>query len=240
MLFRSGHEVTIYEKGDRLGGQLNLAAKEPDSGYVFLNLVKHYETQLKRYEIPVNFNTEITKKNFHEMDAEVVVVATGAVVSDPLLDSKNPNIINTFDVLSEKVSVGDKAYILGGDRAGLVTAEFLASQGKEVSIIDERTRIAADVIATFKWRHLAWLKEYGINKMTGTRVEINDNNEIIIKAQDGDIAIDSLIVSRTRTPVQELYKQEFSCDEIYLIGDAVMPQSLHNAVHEGFKMGIRI
>ena len=234
---KRGHDVSIYEKNDRIGGQANYASMEIEGGHAFSELIQYYETQLKRYKIPLHLNEEITKENFDKMKAEVVVVATGAEISNPIL-YQNSKILNAFDVLNGEIEIEKNVIIIGGDRAGLVTSEHLVKNGKNVTIIEESKRIAKDVIPTFKWRHYSWLQQLNIKTVTNVNIELNQDNKIIINEEIKNNT--TYIVSSPRKSVQDLYNQEFDCDEIYLIGDAVMPRSLHNAIHEGYKLGIRI
>ena len=211
---------------------------EIEGGHAFSDLIKYYETQLKRYEIPVNCNFKITKENFMGIGADVAIIATGAVISNRLLHKNEANIFNAFDVLKGFSDIENDVIILGGGRAGMVTAELLSKSGKNVTIVEESNRIAQDVIPTFKWRHYSWLQQLGIKTLTNAKTEISENNKILI---NGEIHKDvSIIAASPRKSVQDLFKREFDSDEIYIIGDAVMPRSLHNAIHEGYKLGIKI
>ena len=108
---------------------------------------------------------------------------------------------------------------------------------KNVTIVEEGKGIANDVIPTFKWRHYLWVKQFGIETITNAKIEFK-NDSIIINNEIKNP--DSIIVASPRKPIQNLFKLDFYFDEIYIIGDAIMPRSLHNAIHEGFKLGIRI
>jgi 2,4-dienoyl-CoA reductase (NADPH2) len=49
------------------------------------------------------------------------------------------------------------------------------------------------------------------------------------------------VVAEPRTPLQNLvHELEYFCDELYAIGDAMIPRNLYNAVHEGYKVEVRI
>lgn len=234
---KRGHDVLIFEKENKIGGQLNLAEKEIDGGHAFKELISYYETQIKKLKIPIILNREVDKDDFNKLDSDVIVIATGAVISTPKFFEKKLNIFNAFDVLGGKANVGKNVIILGGERAGLVTGEFLSKKGKNVTIVEEGKRIANDVIPTFKWRHYLWVKQFGIETITNAKIEFK-NDSIIINNEIKNP--DSIIVASPRKPIQNLFKLEFYFDEIYIIGDAIMPRSLHNAIHEGFKLGIRI
>ncbi len=61
--------------------------------------------------------------------------------------------------------------MIGGERIGLVAAEYLASWGKQVTLVEMGKRLASDVMATFKWRHAAWVKEFQIETLLNTEAK---------------------------------------------------------------------
>lgn len=146
--------------------------------------------------------------------------------------------------LENPAEVGERVAVLGGDRMGLVAAEALAAEGKQVAVIEESDRTGWDVIPTWKWRHDKWLKEFAIPVHLGCRVESIQERGVLIADKKGDktlIEADTVIQAGPRQSLQDLLTQlEFSVDEIYIIGDAIRPRSMHNAIHEGFKLGARI
>ncbi|MEK7450122.1 MAG: FAD-dependent oxidoreductase, partial [Planctomycetota bacterium] len=167
-----GHQVTIYEKTERLGGQLHAASKEPGGGHVFQDLIRYYEQQIKKIGIKVNLNTEVTSKMCLKIAPDVGIVATGAGIIIPELPlEKGVEILSAYDVLEDKKTAGQDVVILGSERLALVTAEFLATHGKKPMLIDTDDKMAGDVTITFKWRHIAWVKEFGIKTYPGVAIK---------------------------------------------------------------------
>ena len=241
-----GHEVTIYEKKGRLGGQVLSAAREVKGGENLLRLIDYYENQLKKYKINVVLSVEFTKRICRGEKPDVVVVATGATIMRPTIKGiDSPLVSLALDILEANLRANGKSVvIIEGGKTGLVAAEHFAAQGNRVSIISEDRRIDRDVSTTYKWRHAAWVKEFGIKVFTEAKVmEIKDNKIKIVKA-NGDIIgldIDMVIVGGPRIPVQRLFIElEDLTDELYLIGDAVIPRSMHAAIREGYQLGVRI
>jgi len=243
---RRGHEVILFEKSGKLGGQLNAAAKEMGGGGRFLDLVRYYEKQMKDVGVEIHLQTEVTPGFCAKLAPDVAIVATGAGIDRPFIAGcDGENVVSVYDVLEDKVHIGDRAVVWSGERAGLVAAEHLASQGKRVSIVEEAKSVARDVIATFRWRHYAWVKELNIKSFTSTRVKglITDQG-VLVEDTDGNetlLPADTVVIAGPRRSRQELVRSlEFVCDELYLIGDAVKPGSLHNAVRDGYLAGVRI
>ncbi|MFC1705542.1 FAD-dependent oxidoreductase [Planctomycetota bacterium] len=242
---RRGHRVSLLERWDRLGGQLNSASTEIEGGAVFNRLIDYYKTQLQKHKVDVQLNTSADRNVIAKLGADVTIVATGARIEGPLLPGIEKAKVVYADEFSEADLVEDKKVIaLGGDRAGLVVAERFAQAGNEVAIVTSGKRIAHDVIPTFKWRHTSWVKELGIVVIKNSQaVEVSDEG-LHLRAADGEESVrpfDLLVISGPRAQRNELLREAaFSCDELYTIGDAILPRNLCDAVHEGYKLGVRI
>ena len=240
-----GHQVTLVEKRPRLGGQLVHASKEVDGGYIWLQLIRYYETQLARHGVQVRLGEEMTRELCDRMKPDAIVVATGAGLDvRGRYPTDGGTLLDVYDVLEDRIPVGQRVVVLSGERAGLVCAEYLSAQGKQVTIVEPSDRIASDVIPTFRWRHLAWVKEYGIETVIGARVEVVTREGVDVVGKDGArrlILADTVIAAGPRGSVQALVDGlEFSGDEMYIAGDVIRPRAVHNAVREGFLAGVRI
>ncbi|MFQ5851563.1 MAG: FAD-dependent oxidoreductase [Candidatus Binatia bacterium] len=242
---KRGHQVTICDTKAEVGGQLLSAAKEVGGGEVFLKLVDYYKSQIEKFHVTLRLGTEVTPKLCEAEGPDVVVVATGAgIAPGPKGGNGKPKVLSAFDVLEKRAETGKKIVVLGGDRLGLVAAEVLAAEGREVAVVEEEGRVGVDVIPTWKWRHDKWVKEFSIRVFVASRVEEVCERGVRIKKKEGEegfIEADTIVQAGPRKAQQDLLGLlEFSVDEIYIIGDAIRPRSMHNAIHEGFKIGVRI
>jgi len=124
-----GHQVTLFEKGDKLGGQLNLAAVPPGRGE-FAHAVDYLCREMDRTGVKVRLGKEANKDTMASERPEAVVVATGA---NPLrLDLpgiEGENVCYAADVLEGKAEVGGRVVVIGGGAVGMETALFLAKKG---------------------------------------------------------------------------------------------------------------
>jgi 2,4-dienoyl-CoA reductase (NADPH2) len=238
-------EVTIFEKKDRLGGQVISASKEIKGGSDLGRLIKSYETEIEKNGIKVNLNTEVDRSTFGNEKPDVIVVATGAEIMKPDIPGiGRDNVMTAWDVLERDTPTADRVAIIGGGKVGLILAEHLASDGKEVWIVESQKRVDYDVSSTFKWRHAAWVKEFGINVLNLTEViEVTEKGLLIQDEKDNqrELEAETIILAGPRIAIQELSASlEYIGDEVYLVGDAIKPRSIHNAIHEGYKLGLRI
>lgn len=239
-----GHQVTLFERRDRLGGQLNHASREVEGGWVWLQLIRYYETQMRRYGVELRLGTEVTQQVCEAFAPDVVIVATGARLGRDGWRAAGQPPLDAYAVLDGAVEVGQRVVVLGGERLGLVCAEHLSALGKRVAVVEPSKRLGQDVIPTFRWRHAAWVKEYGIEIVAGATVQEVRADGVVVVDADGTerlLPADSVVQASPRESRQELVSAlEFSTDELYVVGDAVRPRSVHNAIREGHLIGLRI
>jgi 2,4-dienoyl-CoA reductase (NADPH2) len=155
-------------------------------------------------------------------------------------------VLDADDLLAKMdlEKVGRNVVVLGGGKVGLTCAEVLAAQGRKVVIVEPNRHVDFDVSATFRWRHAAQVKQLGIGVHTEAEPLALENGAVRIRdkeKQEQLLTADSVIVAGPRLPNQNLvHELEYFCDELYVAGDALMPRNLYNAIHEGYKLGVRI
>jgi len=236
--------VTLVDKNHTLGGQLRVARLEIEAGgQAFDALVESYRKQLAAAGVEVKLGTEVTPKLVQKLAPDAVVVATGAEIGPGQLPgSELPHVIYGEWTAPDEAPAGERVVVLSAERAGLVLAEQLAAAGRRVTVVGEG-KVGPDVIPTFKWRHASWLKELGIEVIAPARVERITVEGVHVGTDNGSrvVAADLVVIAGPRRSVDALARDlEFVVDELHIIGDAVVPRSLSNAIHEGFRVGNRI
>lgn len=164
---RSGHDVTLFEKTSRLGGLLNVAALPPHKE-LFFQLTENMLNLLKEAGVKICLNHEVTARELLEARPDEVLVATG---SKPVIPGfiKNSSFLTAQDVLEGK-PVGQNVLIIGGGMVGAETAEFLAAQGKEITILEMRDSIAPDMQVRARIFLLETLKKAGVKFLLETQI----------------------------------------------------------------------
>ena len=123
-----GHEVTLFDRADKLGGQLNIAKQIPGKEE-FWGLVSWYEEMIAVEGITVRLNTEVTPRDLADFDE--VVVSTGIVPRDPGIPGDGrPEVMSYLDVLRDKKPVGKRVAVIGAGGIGFDVAEFLVDEGQ--------------------------------------------------------------------------------------------------------------
>ena len=169
-----GHTVTLVEKSDRLGGQINLASMPPRKSEI-LRGVKYYEKVLPQLHVDIRMNTVMSNEELNGYDE--VIIAAGAHNMDLPMPVENSNVVSAWDVLSGKEVTG-KCVILGGGLVGAETAEYLANKGHEVTIVEMMERIAAQESQTVLPLMMKDFAEHNVQQMTNTKVASISNNTV--------------------------------------------------------------
>ncbi|MEL6643044.1 MAG: NADPH-dependent 2,4-dienoyl-CoA reductase [Pseudomonadota bacterium] len=130
-----GHSVTLFDKADQIGGQLNMARRIPGKEE-FHGLVDYYARAVAQAPIDLRLGTEATANDLTGFDA--VVVATGVLPRDPHIPGQDgPNVLSYIDVLAKKAPVGDRVAIIGAGGIGFDVAEFLATDDSPTENLEE-------------------------------------------------------------------------------------------------------
>ena len=153
-------------------------------------------------------------------------------------------LVTAADVANGKVKVGQKVVVLGGGKIGLTLTEALKQEGKEVTVVEKEKRIAGDVIPAWKWRHTSWVEQLKIKTLTlskATKIGSGGVTVINDKGVETFVEADTVIAASPRKSNQELFQEfEFMVDELHGAGDALIPRGLLQAIHEGYRLGVRI
>ncbi len=123
-----GHRVTIFDKADRIGGQLNMAKAIPGKEE-FIGLVDWYARMVETAGITLKLGTAPEVEDLRGFDE--VVIATGVTPRDPQIPGQDgPNVLSYVDVLLHKAPVGKRVAVIGAGGIGFDVAEFLVHEGE--------------------------------------------------------------------------------------------------------------
>lgn len=121
-----GHQVTLFEKNEQIGGQFNLAKRIPGKE-IFQHTLDYFNYQLQKFKVTIHLNTEATVEQlqgFHE-----IVLASGIKPRIPTIKGiEHPKVASYIDVITGKKEVGQRVAIIGAGGIGFDVAEFLTHQ----------------------------------------------------------------------------------------------------------------
>lgn len=197
-----GHQVDVYEKEGRVGGQIHIAAVPPRKDEI-LRSVEYYEKLLPNFEnVRIHLNTEATKEIMNAADA--VIVAVGAhdfALKVPT--AEDAKVVSSWDVLYGKAEVAGKVAVIGGGLVGSETADYLAEKGCEVTIIEMADKIANGESSTVMPTLMANFAKYGVKQLVNTKVSAieagkviavntTDNSEVTVECDTVVMAVGSV------------------------------------------------
>ncbi|WP_394154726.1 FAD-dependent oxidoreductase [Loktanella salsilacus] len=120
-----GHDVTLFDAADDIGGQLNMARQVPGKEE-FHGLVDWYRTSVANSNITLRLGTRVAAADLAGFDH--VIVATGVLPRDPAIPGQDgANVVTYIDVLRGKVPVGERVAIIGAGGIGFDVAEYLVT-----------------------------------------------------------------------------------------------------------------
>ncbi|MTJ04519.1 MAG: NADPH-dependent 2,4-dienoyl-CoA reductase [Sediminimonas qiaohouensis] len=121
-----GHDVTLFDKADRIGGQLNMARVIPGKEE-FHGLVEWFETMLADHDVETRLGRAVGEEDLKPFDD--VVIASGVLPRDPGIPGQdNENVVSYLDVLSGQAQVGARVAIVGAGGIGFDVAEYLTQE----------------------------------------------------------------------------------------------------------------
>jgi 2,4-dienoyl-CoA reductase (NADPH2) len=209
----SGHDVTLYERSDALGGQIRVAGAREDKKE-FRLLIEALKNQALSAGVNIRTDTAGKGSVVAEIRPDAVIVATGGCPVRPHIDGmEHCHCVQAWDVLQNKTDLGTDVVVIGGGMVGLETALHIAKMGtidaktlqflflsgaedvdalrdlstrgsKKVTVVEMLPRIAADMGISTRWIALQMLKRYGVEVRTGAKAE-RMTPEGVVVSQNG-------------------------------------------------------
>lgn len=240
-----GHDVTIWEQGEELGGNM-LQYGAPAFKNDVLRLLGWYRRTIERSAVTVEFGRRADAAAVIDFDPDVVVAATGSSYRhDALPGAEAAHVLRAPDVLSgDCVATGDVVIVGGGSHAG-ETALMLAQRGHRVTIVEKGSVVVAKGISMINREHLIdQLADLGVTVHVDTRaVRVVEGG---IEVVGGDrqprvLLAETVIMAIGMTANDSLYTDlAGTIPELHQIGDCKQPRYIHDAIFEGWFLGVNI
>jgi 2,4-dienoyl-CoA reductase (NADPH2) len=194
--------------------------------------------------VTFHLGTEVGAEMIADELPDTVVLATGPVYSKLGGNGDHSGkLVNLLDVMSGHAEIGEKVVVWGNRKPGIGCALYLAKQGKRVTLVGKDKTAGFDVNPSFKWRYMIYMRQNGIVAYNDADIDEISAEGIVVKSYDGyrwPVRCDTIVVSQ-REPNESLKKAVQSEGiELFVIGDALIPRNLSSAVHDGYRIGMRI
>lgn len=244
VLATRGHKPEVFEATDHLGGNL-IPGGAPDFKEDDIALAKWFKRQLELLEVPVHYNTKVTKEMVLAGGYDAVVCATGSTPKMfPLGDDEK--VYSAADVLTGAKEAGDTMVVVGGGLVGCETALWLAQKGKKVTIVEALPKILAlnGPLCHANSEMLERLIPFhGIEVVCGARVTGYKDGYLsaTVDGEEKKIPCDGVILSVGYRENNSLYQElEFEVPEIYQLGDAKKVANIMYAIWDAFEVANHI
>ena len=241
LLAKRGFSVTVAEKSDKLGGQVDFAVKPPHKEKLYWCIEDLY-TACQKLGVEFMMNTEATKEFVDEIRPYAVVCATGAYATKPkFIDGYDrENVYTTTEILDGSVVLENKKVaVIGSGMTGLETAELLTVTGNEVTVVE-----MADEVAPGVWHQhindiMPRLKEKKTEFFTSRKLIQIKENAIVVEDKKGnksELRADYVVLSLGAKSDNALYNELKNAGvNAYLVGDGEKVGRIADATRSAFE-----
>jgi len=235
-----GHRVTLFEKDDTLGGMLRAAIVPPHKEEL-KNIIDYYHRQMELLPVTLRMGEAFTRERIDEINPDAIVLATGAgPLIPPIPGIDGPQVSSALDILSDSHPVGDRVVIIGGGMIGIETAELLADQGKDVTVVEMLDEVAADVGPTTRWGMMARIYKKMRIRTSSKVIEITGDG-VVVPGRENEretIPADTVVVAAGLESVRDLLEIVKECGiPFYEIGSCTEPGQVADAISDAFRIG---
>ena len=129
-----GHDVTLFDAADKIGGQFNIANQIPGKEE-FSETMRYYSRQIELTGVTLKLNTRVNVDDLNNSDFDEVILATGIVPrTPPIKGIDHPKVLNYIDVLKDKKEVGKRVAVIGAGGIGFDVSEYITHAGPTTSL----------------------------------------------------------------------------------------------------------
>jgi 2,4-dienoyl-CoA reductase-like NADH-dependent reductase (Old Yellow Enzyme family)/thioredoxin reductase len=238
-----GHHVVLCERGPRLGGQLLMGDVPPHKDEI-RTLREHLVDQLAKSTVETRLGTTVTRELVRESGADVVIVATGASSREASIRAVDATIVSAWDVLSGRASVGAKVVVIGGGEVGCELAEYLATKGTAVVIVEMLGDLALTMEPRARTLLMQRLRELGVTVLVQSRIDAVRGSTV--SYEQGGLAfrienVDTVVSAVGSLPNTTLGEALEGVEAtVHRIGDCLRPRRILEAIREGFESAYAI
>jgi dimethylglycine catabolism A len=245
-----GHEVEVWEKAQRVGGQIHLAVAAPDKTEV--QPVWDYRwSQLMEMKVPVKCGIDADAAKIEAFKPDFVVVATGAVPREAPIDTQalagDTAVMHAWDVFTspERVAPGVAVTVIGGGMVGVEVADLLRLKGCDIQVLEMQATAANGMARNNKFELLERIAAAGVRVITQCRIESLNERHLTVKigqAASTQLAIGQVLIfaNGPRSNIDVVAAVEQVGVPYALVGDCHTPGDFLSAIRDGWMVALGI
>jgi 2,4-dienoyl-CoA reductase-like NADH-dependent reductase (Old Yellow Enzyme family)/NADPH-dependent 2,4-dienoyl-CoA reductase/sulfur reductase-like enzyme len=188
-----GHQVEVWERSDRIGGQVALAIAAPDKNEVEAAW-RYPLQQAEALGVPMKTGIVADAAAIRAFAPDVIVLATGAVPRPIPFDcaalDASITVLDAWDVLRkpDRVPPGTSVTIVGGGTVGMETADLLAARGVSVSLIEPKAVLGEGMSKSNRTEVADRLRAAGVIVRLKTQIVSAEGSALELRGPDGTVA----------------------------------------------------
>ncbi|MFM9969756.1 MAG: FAD-dependent oxidoreductase [Burkholderiales bacterium] len=246
-----GHQVEVWERAERTGGQIHLAVAAPDKGEVEPVWSYRWEEVVK-LGVVVRTGVEANAASIKAFNPDHVVIATGASPQAAPIDTSNLNarvkVCHAWDALGDAnlVRAGSNVTIVGGGMVGVETADLLVTRGCKVTIIEMLEGVALGMARNNRMELIDRLKAAGVKTLVSVRIQGAEGTKLeLVNRKDGTLTHvscgDYLIFANGPKPNRDAVAMVEAAGVSYsLVGDCSQPGDFLSCIRDAWMVGLAI
>ena len=237
VLQERGHEVTLFEASDALGGEFLLAGEAPGKAEMKAAAME-MGNQIEKL-VSVHKNTKVDAQMLENADVDAVILAIGSSPIEIRLEGMDKlSHVSAPEVLRHEVNPKGKVAVIGGGLVGLETADALACAGCEVTVLEMKDSIGSD---------LGSLRKIAVMmKMQQLQVKLLPNSKVCRFTEEGIVLEDNTLIPcdcavfAVGFAANDSHALAEVCEKrdipYHVIGDARSARRALDAIAEGFEV----
>lgn len=244
------NRVTLFDDQAELGGQLRLASIPPDRKE-FDRIVEYQKESLKKANVTIKTSTHVNGEKILQGKPDAIIFATGSKPLKALIEGvSGKNVKDAHDVLGSNDIEKSRVIVIGGGLVGCETAEFLASKGNKIVLIEMLGEIAADAIGDNRKFLIGKLDRLNVAVMRNTTGKRITEEGVYCSTAEGEKFVSGQVIvlalgAKSNRIVQDILdirddylKVEGKSIKILQAGDCVEVRTALEAFYEGFRAGL--
>ena len=241
-----GHNVTLLEQSDRLGGWLNVY---PDRLWFKKDLARlrdYFIKQVRDRKIEIRLNTRGTRDLVEALNPDAVIVAVGSVPNvPPLPGADGPNVMLGVDVFGREEQVGKRVVIVGGGQVGCELSIHLGERGCIPTVLEMGEYLAADAKLSSRLHVLRQMdRTQGVTSHTQTRCLAITPEGVQAENEKGETVFfpADTVVLCTGMKARAEERDSFLgvAFDVIPVGDCERPGLVKDAIHSGFNAALSL
>jgi 2,4-dienoyl-CoA reductase-like NADH-dependent reductase (Old Yellow Enzyme family) len=146
VLAERGHSVEVLEATGEAGGQILLAARNPRRREM-IGIVDWRLSELERLGVPIHYNVFAEASDILERKPDLVVVATGGIAQNPVLEAGDELVVSSWDIIAGAIKPEGPVLLYddNGAHTGMTAAEMIAATGTELEIVSPERMFAPEI-----------------------------------------------------------------------------------------------